>query len=278
MKKSSTLLLAFCGLTAFLIIPGIAVANGPISPTGFVPRADNTYYLPNTGGGAGPEWGPYVGVDSHGDASPYMRDPNGWTPGPLYGGLVLTWAGNSSTLPTGLSFNQPFDFAAPAQYTSLTPPSGVPTTLQALLTQYGSRINDMVWFDGGISTANVISEPIRSLLPFATSSDVLQNGLWNGVSLMYANYPVVVIPEMAGVYTPYTAQGITWPGWDPTVPDWQWYTQPGYWNPDYPAPSTWREYTFYIQNDCPTVPEPGVLLLFGSGLIALIPMRRMIRK
>lgn len=156
MKKSFACFLAFCGVIAFLFHPGIAAAAGPISPTGFIPRADNTYYLPNTGGGAGPEWGPYVGVDCHGDASTFMRDPNAslnngyFTPGPLYSGMVLTWIGDSSTLPSGISFNHPFNFL-PGDPSN---PTGAPSALHDLLSgPYGSRVNDLVTYLGGISSA-----------------------------------------------------------------------------------------------------------------------------
>jgi hypothetical protein len=299
MKKLCMLLLAACGVVGLVIVPGIVAANGPVSPNGFVPRADNTYYLPNTGGGAGPEWGPYVGVDCHGDASPYMRDPNGWTPGPLYSGMVLTWIGDSSTLPSGISFNHPFNFL-PGDPSN---PTGAPSTLHDLLSgSYGSRVNDLVTYLGGISSAWVISEPVKSLLPFETGTSPypsppyiepwLQEALWNNLSYMFKQTQLVVIPaDMTKVYTKYVAQDLNWPLWDPTVPDRDYYagnevycdrftglceSQPR-WNSDYPAPSTWTEYIFYIQNDNVTVPEPGPLLLLSFGLIALAGMRRAIR-
>jgi hypothetical protein len=303
MKKLFNLSLAVIGAIVLLAAPGIVAAdqcNDPScdpywnlrSPVGFIPRADNTYYLPNTGGGAGPEWGPYVGVDSHGDASPYMRDPNGWTSGPLYSGMVLTWIGDSSTLPSGISFNHPFNFR-PGDPTN---PTGAPSTLHDLLSgSYGPRVNDLVTYLGGISSAWIISEPVKSLLPFETGTSPypsppyiepwLQESLWKSLSDMYKQTQLVVIPaDMTNVYTKYVAQDLNWPLWDPTVPDRDYYAgyemirdrvtgemvplEPRY-HPDYPAPSTWTQYNFYIQNDIYTTPEPGTLLLLGFGLLGL---------
>lgn len=110
---------------------------------------------------------------------------------------------------------------------------------------------------------------------------------------MYEQTQLVVIPaDMTKVYTKYVAQDLNWPLWDPTVPDRDYYAgyeeicdrftgvcsyEPRY-NTDYPAPSTWTQYNFYIQNDVYTTPEPGALLLLGCGLMGLVGIRRMSTK
>ena len=296
MKKSCMFLLVFFGLITLLIAPGIVLA--------FDSGYGNMVIIPNTGGAEGPDWGPNVPIDGHGDSNVFAQpsNPPYANPPQVYTGMVMTWLGNASTLPSGVSFGAPFYGA------SVTP------SLSNFLTSYGSHVNDLAMIGMGISVIYPVSEPVKNLLPFATQSapsppyeaPYYQGLMWNTTSTLWNipgspyQYPVVIIQEqtntlsgLPGTYTPYTPVNDTYPGWDPTVltpaqnvADYPWPTCPtgqcqggqdG--KPiDYINPALWTQWTYEIQNDVPSVPEPSLLLLLGSGVVALAGMRRMIKK
>jgi hypothetical protein len=192
MKKSFMFLLAFCGLIALLVVPGTASAYWVdlTTPTGWIPPANNTITVPNTGGSAGPEWGSYVWVDQHGDATPFFdQDAAHYTGyGWVNNGVVVLW-----------------------QDASL--PNALPSTLDGLLSSPdGYKANDLLIFVGGISRVFVVSEPSISLLPFKTSSDPLQQNLWNGISNLYAYDAKAIIANLPQTYTAYTPPNENWPG------------------------------------------------------------------
>jgi hypothetical protein len=186
-----------------------------------------------------------------------MRDPNGalnnghFTSGPLYNGAVVLWEGAS--LPS------------------------LPTTLDALLSSPdGNKVNDLLVFYGGSSYVWLISEPAINFLPFEDpSSD--KHALWTTVNLVYEQNAKAISADLTKAYTVYQPQTINDPGWDPTVPDRDYYTVPDRWNSDYPPPSTWTQYIFNVANDRVQVPEPGALLLLGFGLMAVAGMRRVVK-
>jgi hypothetical protein len=291
MKKSSVFFFALFGVLGILMVPGIGL--------GFDSGHGNTIIVynpepPNPHGTAGPEWSVPTPVDGHGDSQVF----NGWQGNPqVFTGMVLTWTGDSSTLPAGVSFNIPFS----GQSVAAVAPGSPASSLGALLSSsYGSEINDLVEIGMGISKITSISHPVNSLLPFMTGSalnsnddPVLQKLVWNNASNVYNLYQVVVtqeqavtIPGQSGTFTPYTPQAAFWPGWDPTVEDPASFAPGGYPYPDYNGkpvdyinPKDWAQWTYGIQNDCPTsVPEPDILLLLGSGLMALGGIRRVIKK
>jgi hypothetical protein len=274
MKKSFMFLLAFCGLIALLVVPGTVGAQYP-------PPLDQTYYVPNTGGGYGgiplTDWGAPVGVDQHTDFIASQIPGNYWLTHSIYqqidSGVVVLW-NDPATLPTSL-----------------------PSSLHTLLTQDGDKVNDLLVCYGGVSRCEVISLPKYSLLPLENSPNTTLANAYNTISDLYGGFsysnitvpPQVILQDTSHQYTKYVPMR-DWPGWDeslanPSAQDiqvWQTAYQELYqFYPNYPAtpdPSTWIQYTYYVENDIPRVPEPGLLLLLGSGFIGLAGMRRVIKK
>ncbi|MGD0237170.1 MAG: PEP-CTERM sorting domain-containing protein [Syntrophorhabdales bacterium] len=299
MKKPFVLLVAFCGVMAVLLAPGIVAA--------FDSGYGNDVIIPNTNGGEGPGWGAEpngrpIPIDGHGDSN-VVPVFSFVTPQQVNTGIVMTWLGNASTLPPGVSFDTPFNGASVlGSLSAFLSPSG----------PYGNQINDLIMINMGISAIYAVSEPAINLYPFATGSapsppyecPAKQEMLWGAINSALWPYSVVIIPEqtitlsgLPGTYTPYTPLNDTYPGWDYTlafrgagacqggycqVLPYSTYTPPfPYTGPpvpvDYINPADWTQWTYEIQNDTPTVPEPGALLLLGFGLMALAGMRRLVK-